>query len=460
MPHARNLTLTVLAGLALPAVVHAQSREPRLIQPPSFGIVREVLGNTLPIVTAKPTCKTPAGGVCLDGLPLGDAPLRVVALTVPARPGDRVTGAYGQTFTLYDVRRGPKGAEARALALPTSAIQVPRNCYALAGEDVAYGIGRGGDTATESQYVSCDGGPRQPHGPYAAEGPVIRSSPGGQGAWHATEMQRVAGQPRYLAAPGNCDPQYSVRTTWCALPAVTWLQTHPGEDELDLIAAHGPVRPSDVLTDKDLDQWVLKRKGDNKFKADGRWFKKSLMATVDGCTPVEDVRWYVEAGGVKADEAGPSITEKALSRCGAPLAPVPSATYEAYGDDLFVIDCADHRGWRDRDEKSPDGCFDQARDFLHHTHQKSAYFVVLNQHAHRDDRLYDGGYLAYDVTEVKLNKDDTMNVHRQGSYTPDVSLPNCAPVANGPKESQGFLIADGGGIRMARPFRWMSCPAY
>ncbi len=456
MPRNPYLIGLALASLAWPAIAGAQTRQPRLVQPPSFGTVHEVLGNTLPVVAPKSACKTApvAGGACLDGLRLGDGPTRVVRLSQPARPGSRVAGDHGRDFTLYDVWRDAKGVQARALEFPTSAVQVPRNCFALGGEGVGYGISQvdGAPTATESQFVSCDGGPRDPHGPYAPEGPVIHAQGGG---WHVTETTRIAGQRRYLAVPANCDPQYSVRTTWCAAPAVTWLQTHPGEAELDLIAAHSPVRAGDVLGDKDVDQWVLKRKGDNKFKPDDRWFKKSMMATIDGCTPVEDVRWYVEG---PAD--GLYITEKALARCGAPLAPVPTATYEAYGDDLFIVDCADHRGWRDRDDKSPDGCFDQARDYLHRTHQKSAYFVVLNDRAHRDDRLLDGGYISYDVAEVKLNRDDTMNVHRQTGYVPSVSLPNCQPVSGGPAESHGFVIADAMGVRSARPFQWMSCPAY
>ena len=330
---------------------------------------------------------------------------------------------------------------------------MPRNCFALTGEGIGYGVGQaaGSPTATESQIASCDGGPRAPRGPYAPEGSAIHSTEG----WHVTEMRRVAGQRRYLAAPGACDPQYSLRTTWCAVPAVTYMQTHLDQAELDVIAAHNPVQAGDVLTDKDIDQWVLKRNGDHKFKPDGRWFKKSMMAAVDGCTAVEDIHWYVEP-----DTDGLYITEKALSRCGAPLAPVPTATYEAYGDDLFIVDCADHAGWRNRDDKSPDGCFDQGRDYLHRTHQKSAYVVVLNSRAHRDDRLFDGGYVSYDVAEVKLNRDDTLSVHRQSGYMPQVSLEHCQPVNDGPHESQGFVIADSMGVRAARPFHWMRCPAY
>ncbi len=457
MRYSRGVMCIVLMGLALPAMAAAQSHEPRLIQPPSFGTVHEVLGLTLPAVTPKPGCKTAttAGGACLDGLKLTDAPLRVVAFGQAGRPGSRIAGDYGRDFTLYDVWRDAKGIQVRALALPTSGLQVPRSCFALNGEHVGYGLSPAGTapTATESQFVSCDGGPRAPQGPYQPEGRPIESASGG---WHVTEMARIAGQRRYLAIPGPCEPKYSIRVTWCAAPAVTYMQTHPDQPELDLIAAHNPVQAGDVLDDKDLDQWVMKRKDNQQYKADGRWFKKSMMASVDGCTAVEGIRWYVEP-----DPDGLFITEKALSRCGAPTAPVPTATYEAYGDDLFVIDCADHAGWRDHDDKSPpDGCFDQARDYLHRIHQKSAYFVVLNSRAHRDDRLYDGGYVRYDVAEVKLNRDDTLSIHRQDGYVPDVSLPNCQPVSNGPHESQGFIIADSMGVRAARPFRWMACPAY
>ncbi|HWU50855.1 MAG TPA: hypothetical protein VN042_13315 [Asticcacaulis sp.] len=452
----RHIAVGLLAlGLVAPSLSYAQDIAPRLIKPAVFGEAREVTGDALPLVTARPGCKTAplSDGPCLDGIALNAIPSRVLMLARPAQNGDRVSGDYGRDFTLYTVWRDAQGAHAQALALPTSNLSVPRDCFALSDEEVGYGIGsrNGAPVAVESQIVSCGGGPRAPHGPYAPQGEVI---PSGADGWHVTEMQRVAGQRRYLAQPGSCDPQFSVKTDWCAEAGVRYLQSHPDEKELDLIATKAPARAGDVLGDDAVEQWVLKRKGETKFKADSRWFKKSLMTTVDGCSPVEAIRWYVEPG-----EDGLYITEKALNRCGAPLAPVPADTYEAYGQDMFIVDCAQHR-WRDRDEKSPDGCFDQARDYLQRTRQTSAWVVVLNQTARLDDHLYDGGYISYDVARVSLSKDGALLAKRDTVYAPAVSLRNCAPVNNGPAESHGFVIARSMGVQWARPYAWMSCPVY
>ena len=443
----------VLLALALPAIADAQSRQPLLVKPAEFGTVREVTGDDLPVAAPRDRCKVSAGDLCTDALALSDKPLRVLFVNHPVEPGQRLSGPYGRDFRLYDVRRDGHGVDARPVELQTSSVQVPRDCFALSGEDVGYGIimRNGVPVAVESQVVSCGGGPRDPHGPYQPEGNVIRSEAGR----HPTEMLRVAGQRRYLAAPGNCDPQYSIRTTWCAAPAVSYLQGHPDVKELDLIAAKAPVKDGDILTDKDIDQWVLKRKGDAKFKADGRWVKKSMMTAVDGCWASEPVRWYVEAGS-----DGLYIAEKALNRCGAPMAPVPSATYEAYGDDLFIVDCADSRGWRDRRDKTPDGCFAPAREYLQRERRKQAYVVVLNQRGRLDDHLFDGGYISYDVAEVKLRDDGTLDVRREDGYGPYVSLPNCATVDDGPAESRGFVLVRSMGITWARPYRWMRCPVY
>ncbi|WP_443750114.1 hypothetical protein [Asticcacaulis solisilvae] len=448
----RVWTSLVFAGFALPAIAAAQSHQPQLVKPPEFGTVREVTGDDLPVAAPRDRCKASAGDLCADGLPLSDKPLRVLFVNHPVAAGQRLSGPYGQDFRLYDVRRDAKGIDARPVELPTSDIQVPRDCYALNGEDVGYGIivRNGAAVAVESQMVSCGGGPRDPHGPYMPEGNTIRS----EGGRHVTETLRVAGQRRYLAVPGQCDPQYSLRTTWCAVPAVTYMQAHPDEQELDLVAARNPVHAGDILGDKDIDQWVLKRKGDNKFKADGRWFKTSMMTAVDSCWASEPIRWYVEPG-----EGGLFITEKALNRCGAPLAPVPAATYEAYGDDLFIVDCSDTRDWRNRNEKSPDGCFAPARDYLQRSRQKSAHVVVLNQRARIDDHLYDGGYVSFDVAEVKLNDTGPLGVRRDG-YSPYVGLPNCNPADDGPAESHGFVLVRSMGVMWARPYRWMRCPVY
>jgi hypothetical protein len=443
--------LVVSAG----AQAQAQDAPPRLIKPAVFGEVREITGDALPLAAAKAGCKSAplADGPCLDNLALTATPSRVVMLAHPASSGARVTGVYGRDFTLYTVWRDARGAQAQALPLPTSNLSVPRTCFALNGEEVGYGIGvrNGAPVAVESQIVSCDGGPRAPHGPYAPQGDVIASASGG---WHVTEMQLIAGQRRHLAQPATCDAQFSLKTDWCAETAVRYLQNHPDEKELDLIAAKKAVRAGDILGDDDVEQWVLKRRGGAKFKADSRWFKKSMMTTAEGCAPVEAVRWYVEPG-----EEGLDIVEKALNRCGAPLAPVPADTYEAYGQDMFIVGCAQHR-WRDRDEKSPDGCFDQARAYLQRTRQTSAYVIVLNQAARLDDHLYTGGYISYDVAQVSLSKDGALMARRDTVYAPNVVRSRCSPVGDGPAESRGFVIVRSMGVQWARPYAWMRCPVY
>ena len=441
----------IFVTLALPAMADAQSRQPQLIRPPEFGVMREVVGDTLPVAAPRERCKAVAGDLCADGLALTDKPLRVLFVNHPVEDGQRLSAPYGRDFRLYDLRRDAHGIDARPVELPTSNIQVPPDCYALNGEEIGYGITtrNGAPAAVESQVVSCGGGPREPHGPYAPDGNPIRS----QGSRHPSEMLRVAGQRRYLAGPDQCDPQYSLRTTWCAVPAITWLQSHPDTPELDLISAKAPVKAGDILSDKDIDQWVLKHKGDTKFKADGRWFKKSMMTPVEGCWPAEPIRWYVEPG-----QDGLYITEKALNRCGAPIAPVPAAIYEAYGEDLFIVDCADSRGWRDR--KETDGCFAPARDYLQRERRKSAYVVVLNQRARVDDHLYDGGYVSYDVAEVTLKGDGPLDVRRDQGYSPYVSLSNCSSVDDGPPESRGFVLVRSMGVTWARAYRWMRCPVY
>jgi len=281
-------------------------------------------------------------------------------------------------------------------------------------------------------------------------------------------MLRAEGSLRYLATPGtNCDPQYSLKSSYCAQPAVTYLQNNPDVKELDLIAARQPVRAGDILDKSQVDQWVLKRKGDKKFKADSRWVDKSYLGGIDGCTPVENTGWWVTG---RSD--GLYIVEKALSRCGAPLAPIPTEIWEAYGDDLYIVDCGERRDWRkgrprpnDANGKSPGDqaaeCFDGVGDYLRRNGRTSVTVVVLNERARVDDRLYSGSYISYDVAEVSINPDKTLSANRLDYYDPTgVYMNNCSPVSDGPAESKGFVIVRSMGISWARAYRWMSCPVY
>ncbi len=458
-----SVALVALGLMVGPQCGFAQSKSPVLIKPAVFGTVHEVTGTELPVVSAHASCPVGAQplaeGPCFDTVrallkTVPGSEIRVLGLTVPARPGDLVAGPYGRDYALFAVSSDGTSFRAHRLDLPTSQVTVPRDCYSLSGETVAYVL-TDKQTAMESQLAICGGGPRQPQGPYHAEASSIVS--GGTGNWHVTETIRNQGQIRYLAYPDStCDPQYSLRSSYCARPAVTYLQTHLDVAELDLIAAKHPVIAGDSLTPKELDQWVLKRKSDKGFKADGRWFAKSLMASVDGCRAVEDIHWLVQG---QVD--GLYIAEQALNTCGAPLAPIPSETWEAYGDDLFIVDCADHH-WDRKDHLNggDGGCMTQADDYLRKSRLSSATVVVLNERGRLDDHLYEGGYLSYDVVEVRLDKDGALGIRRLDDYSPSVFMSRCTALSGGPKESKGFVLVRSLGVTWARGYQWMSCPVY
>jgi hypothetical protein len=466
--------LSILSGLTLmlaviPLAGQAQTSQPVLVHEAQFGSVHEVLGAEIAVAAPRADCPVKfrpiTDGPCFDKVKLKPASVgatRVLSLIRPAQ-GDWVSGVYGRDFRLYDLFPTAEGFQTRELPFETSDVAVPRDCYALNGEGVGYSIEHrpGGDMALEHQTVVCGGGPRQPNGPYTPEGPPL--TPGPQGVWHNTEMMRAEGTMRYLATIGSCDPQYSVKSTWCAEPAVRYLQDHPDEKELDLIAAKRAVQAGDVLQKAETDQWVLKRKGSGKFKADSRWIDKSFMQAIDGCAPVEEIGWWVTG---RPD--GLYVAEKALNRCGAPLAPVPTEIWEAYGDDYYIVDCG--RDWRkgrprDKGDKTQGDqaaeCFDRAGDYLRRIGRNNAIVVVLNERARTDDHLYSGSYVSYDVAEVTLNKDRSLSARRLDTFDPSgVYMSNCTQVTDGPPESKGFVIVRSMGVNWARAYRWMSCPVY
>ncbi len=447
-----GLWLSVATLAVSPAVAFA-APPPQLIHPAVFGTVHEVLGSQLLTVTAGGDCAQKdqlVGGYCFGKVltALGDHG-RVLTLARPAQTGDRVEGVYGRDFMLYDVAKGPDGYHARALTLPTSNVLVPRNCYALNGEDVAYDIGvNGPDVAQESQLVVCDGGPNNPHGPYQPEGAPI--PPGGQDTWHRTEQAVMAGDTRYLAVPGTCDPQYSIKTTYCAQPAITYLQNHPDIQELDLVAALHAVQPGDVLGKSEIDQWVLKRKGTHGgFKADSRWFDKSAMPAIAGCTSVEDTSWRVDG-----QPDGLYIHEEALNRCGAPPAPVPTDVVEAYGDEEYVVVNCSHGGHAQGSD-----CMNQAADIVRQSGQKQLTIVAVDGWARPGDHLYSGSQNNYDIVGVKIAQDNSYKV--EGGYsTGGVSLQNCTATSSSDPQASGFILLGGHGYLHARQYQWMECPVY
>jgi hypothetical protein len=87
--------------------------------------------------------------------------------------------------------------------------------------------------------------------------------------------------------------------------------------------------------------------------------------------------------------------------------------------------------------------------------------VVLNERARVDDKLHDGGYISYDVAEVRVNPDKTLSARRLDYFDPSgIYMSRCTQVNDGPAESKGFVITRSMGISWARAYRWMSCPVY
>ncbi|MGA9659395.1 MAG: hypothetical protein WBQ60_09890 [Asticcacaulis sp.] len=453
-----------LAVALMPVMAQAQSHQPVLIEQAHFGSIQTVEGAELPIVTAGAGCKTgyqpEAGGPCFDEValkPAAQGETRVLVVSAMPKDGAQLAGDYGRDYRVYDLFPIAGGVQARVSDMATSDVSVPRDCFALPDEEVTYRIEarKTGQVAIETQTVVCGGGARSPHGPYAPEGPPIASA---QTGWPNTKMRELEGETRYLATLSDCDPQYSLKTTYCAQPGVLYLQTHPDVKEIDLIAAKHPVQAGDRLPSSEIDQWVLKRKGTTKFKADSRWIDKSMMRAEDGCWPVEAIGWQVTG---EAD--GLYVHESALNRCGAPMAPVPTEIWEAYGDDLYIVDCSERRDWRKGRSQGTAAaeCFDSARDYLLKIGQKRAQVIVLNERARLDDRLYNGSYIHFDVAEVTLNADRSLTVNRLSSDEPSgVYMSNCSTVNDGPPESKGYVIARSMGISWARSYRWMSCPVY
>ncbi len=423
------LGLLALAVIA-PGVAFAERGE--MLRRPTFGTVREVVGTDLPVVvSARDQCPAAArpiaGGPCFDGIKVTAEPQRVLGLLALYRPGERVTGEYGRDFQLYDVRQGAKGIEAREVPFITSEIRVPRDCYVLNGEGIGYVINENGGQAVaqESQYVVCGGGPDNPNGPYRPYGPAMRSDSNG---WSRSEIRLAEGAHRYLAVPGTCDNAYVIRDDHCAKPAVLYMDSHPDVKELDLVAAMVPVQDGDILGDKDIKQWVMKRNSKG-YKADGRWIAKSMFTNGNGCWSSEPVRWYI---GAVTD--GLDVAEKAMSRCGAPMAPTPTALYVVYGDDYPIFNC------------NGDGCSGQVLAYMKSEKTKSLTFVAMGD-SNRRGRI-SGGYQIMTAER----KDDTTVKLRSGSIS--VYESGCNSTSG--SDAEGIDVWR----NRARAYRLMECTIY
>lgn len=474
--------LTLLLGSsfstgALTTEALAQS-SPRLIEPARFGQVREVLGAARLVALPQTNCpaamSVSGSKACWQATVTYMKAQDITKATVvgldfaPTAGGAFFWGDMG----LYSVSLEGAQPHFERLNLPTSDVKVPRYCYALNGEAVTYVFEKRGkvDVAQERQVVVCDGGPQTPSGPYRPEGPTIpavvpdiNSAPLiSEPTYRATGEVIAEGGIRYLAYPDpNCDKANIVRETLCAAYPIAKLSASP-DKEADMIGAKRAVAEGDALFDGDVDQLVLKKKSKG-FKADKRWFEKTYLTEEAGCRAVEG-RFY----RVKTSDNALWVAEQARNKCGAPPAPTPTEIFEAYGRDMFILYCNEDRHHRYERKKGQDGqeggfdaCFDQARDYLHRNHQSSERFLVLNDRARVDDRLFEGGYISYDVAEVSLNREGRMDVRRLNDYAPsEVYMNRCSAVSGGNADSKGFIIVRSMGIQWARPYQYMACPIW
>ncbi|MBS0254312.1 MAG: hypothetical protein JSS36_03640 [Proteobacteria bacterium] len=442
---------TLAVGLAGAAPVVAAPAGARLISPPQFGEVREVTGSTLLVVRPGHPCAAAdivgPDRICLAGIrpQPGEKVAVLVAGAAPA--GMRIGGQLGRDFQVYDVALGDRGLVATRRTLPTSQVMVPRGCFALRDEPVGYLIQPGGGPprAIESQLVSCGGGPAEPRGPYRLGGPPMPSDPRG---WRATETTYIAGAARYLAVPdAACPQEFRIREMHCARSGISYLKANPAVPEVDLIAVKAPVRGDEVLPREGIMQWVLKRRSEG-FKADSRWFSKSMYSPVAECTALESVMWHVAAV-----PDGFQISEQALSQCGAPFAPVPTAIYEIEGNDSFILNCR----WDDNPTRADPACKSQAIDYLRRAGRDVGYFVIINDRYREGDRLFPGSYIRYSVLRGALRQND-IDLHRD---TPPAmgGSQGCTATGRG-AEADGFVVARAGGILWARRTMRVACPVY
>ncbi len=324
-----------------------------------------MLGGILPVATPSSKCPKPLAlpdGACLDQVVAGMKARGATAgrvLTAPgARPGRGavIYGDIGRDYRLYDVTLGGGGPAATPIALQKLVGARARDCFAI-GRGVEYrlDIRDGALVAREIQTVSC-GGPPPPVGYGGPRRPPIGAGEPGD-RWPATGLVAVLGTPRQLAAPRpDCPPEAVLRDGVCFAAGIGVLTAQPALKELDVIGAKRPTAPGQVLTAKDTEQYVLKRKGKAGFKADKRWFDKSQLSAPAGCGLTTPVDFEVEPGE--------RVHERAVAGCGAPNAPLPTATYEAYGATLPVV-FGNRQGCAERGEQLlGDACFSEVIRYM------------------------------------------------------------------------------------------------
>jgi hypothetical protein len=445
-----------LAGAGAGAA-SAQTPEMRLVREPAYGEPRDVLGAVLPVATPNPKCPRPAqlpDGACLDPVLAGMKARGATAgrvLTAPAASGGAgtvISGPIGEAYRLYDVTLAGGAPIVRPVTLPSSSVRVPRDCFAIGrGVDYRLDLRDGRLAAWEVQAVSC-GGPVPPIGYGGGRPPIGPGEPGER--WPATATVEVLGAPRQLAAPRpDCPPDAVLRDTVCFAAGIAVLAARPDLKELDVIGARRPVVPGVVLTARETEQYVLKR-GRKGFKADKRWFDKSSLAAPAGCGLASPVDFEVEPGE--------QVRERALAGCGAPPAPPPVATYEAYGAALPVV-MGNRPGCAERGEQLlGDACFTDVIGWMRARKIPKAEALVLDGFHRPGERVHAGGPIRFSYATVWVNPDGTYKADRKHSYSAQIRAGGCSTVTDAGDEASGVMLIRADGGVMARAYQWVACP--
>lgn len=459
----RGLGLIGLAAamttMGTAGAAQAQSSDMRLIRDPVYGEPREVLGGVLPVATPNPKCAKPLllpDGACLDRVAAGmkaRGATSGLVLTAPGAGGGAgavISGPIGQAYRLYEVSLAGGGASFRPVTLPTSSVRVPRACFSTGrGVDYRLDMRDGQLAARELQTVSC-GGPVPPIG-YGGPrlSPIGPSEPGER--WPATGVVEVLGAARQLAAPRpDCAPDAVLRDGVCFAAGIAVLASQPALKELDVIGAKRAVSPGVVLSAKETEQYVLKRKAKAGFKADKRWFDKSSLAAPAGCGLTSPVDFEVEPGD--------KVHERALAGCGAPGAPAPVAVYEAYGATLPVVQ-GNRPGCAERGEQLlGNACFSDVIGWMRARKIPKAEALVLERPYGPGARVSSGGPIRYSFADVWANPDGTYKADRKHGYSANIRSNGCANVTDDGPEASGLLLVRRDGGVMAQAYQWVACP--
>jgi len=451
--------LGLLLAIGLGAGASAQTPDMRLVREPAYGELRDVLGAVLPVATPNPKCPRPAqlpDGACLDQVLAGMKARGATTgrvLTAPGAGGGAgtvISGPIGQAYRLYAVSLGGGAPAVTPLTLPSSAVRVPRDCYATGrGVDYRLDLRDGQLVAREVQAASC-GGPVPPIGYGGPRRPPIGPDEAGE-RWPATATVEVLGAPRQLAAPRpDCPPDAALRDGVCFAAGIAALAARPDLKELDVIGAKRPVAPGAVLTARETEQYVLKRKGKGGFKADKRWFDKSSLAAPAGCGLAGPVDFEIEPGD--------RVHERALAGCGAPPAPSPVATYEAYGAVMPVV-MGNRPGCAERGEQLlGDACFTDVIGWMRARKIPKAEALVLDGFHRPGERIYGGGPVRFSYATVWVNPDGTYKADRKHSYSAQIRSGGCPDVTDAGGEASGVMLIRADGGVMARAYQWVGCP--